>query len=47
MKLLQKSRKTGQRESVSPAGTEEQYRRLLRLRAERDDDRNLTGEKDK
>ena len=46
MKLQQKSRKTGQGESVSPAGAEEQYRRLLRLRAERDDDMSLTGEKD-
>jgi len=45
MKLIQKSSKTGQGDSVYPVGAEELYRRSLRLRAEREDVTNKTGEK--
>jgi hypothetical protein len=46
MKLLQKSSKMGQREPASAVGTEDLSRRSLRLRAERDIDRNIPAESD-
>jgi hypothetical protein len=46
MKLLQKSSKMGQREPASAAGAEDLSRRSLRLRAEREIDRNIPAESD-
>jgi hypothetical protein len=44
MKLLRKSSKMGQSEPGSPVGAEDLSRRSLRLRSERDSDRNMTAE---
>jgi hypothetical protein len=46
MKLLQKSSKMGQCEPASAAGAEDLSRRSLRLRAEREIDRNIPAESD-
>ena len=44
MKLIGKSSKRGQSEPGSPVGAEDLLRRSLRLRSERDSDRNMTAE---